>query len=81
MDACAAAVELASEAVRILRATEFLTLRADVFLDLAAALHASGDITEAARAAEQGRVLYERKGHRVAARRVRETARLATRQA
>ena len=71
-----AAVELAHEAARLLRATDLLSLRADVYVDLATALQARGDSEESARAAEQARMLYERKGNIVAARRIREAARL-----
>jgi ATP/maltotriose-dependent transcriptional regulator MalT len=69
-----AAVELASEAARLLRRTDLLSLRADVDVDLAAALHACGDSEGASAAMRQAGILYELKGNTVGARRVREAA-------
>ena len=71
-----AAVELAEKAARLLRATDLLPRRADVFMDLASVLEARGQETEAARAAEQALALYEEKGNLVAAGRAREATRL-----
>jgi hypothetical protein len=68
------AATLAAEAARLLRPTDLLILRADVFMDLAAVLDASGRPAEAARAVEQALALYEDKGNVVAARRAREAA-------
>jgi class 3 adenylate cyclase len=70
-----AAIELAAEAARLLRATDLLPLRADVFMSLATALTARGDTAEAARTAEQALALYEQKGNLVAARRARSAIR------
>ena len=73
-----AAVDLATEATRLLRNTDLLWLRADVCADLATALHARGDAAEGRRTADQARVLYERKGNTVAARGLRNAASLLT---
>jgi tetratricopeptide (TPR) repeat protein len=67
------AVALATHAVRLLRPTDMLPLRADVFVDLASALAAHGDTQEATRAAEQALALYTQKGNVVAAQCTRST--------
>ena len=69
-----AAVELGSQAVRLLRRTDLVSLRADAYVDLATALRTRGDGEEAAAAVERARLLYELKGNTVAARRLREAA-------
>jgi hypothetical protein len=66
----AAAVERASEAARLLRRSDLLSLRADVYVDLATALRARGDTQDGAQVAAQARTFYELKGNRVAAQRV-----------
>jgi DNA-binding SARP family transcriptional activator len=65
------AVTLATEALRLLRATDLLTLRAEVWMDVATALAAHADAAGAARANEQAVALYEQKGNLVACRRAR----------
>jgi len=69
-----AAVELGSQAVRLLRRTDLVSLRADAYVDLATALRTRGDGEEAAAAVERARLLYELKGNTVAARCLREAA-------
>ena len=65
-----AAVELATEAVRILRRTDLLSLRAGGYVDLGTALRAHGDMQGSMHAEDQARALYELKGDRVGAQRV-----------
>jgi DNA-binding SARP family transcriptional activator len=68
------AVELAREAARLLRRSDFLSLRGDVHIDLATAFQARGDPEGAMRAVQHARDLYEQKGNSVAAQRIREAA-------
>jgi class 3 adenylate cyclase/tetratricopeptide (TPR) repeat protein len=72
-----AAVERASEAARLLRRTDLLSLRADVYVDLATTLRARGDAEGEATAVRQAHALYELKGNKVAARRIGDAEALA----
>jgi ATP/maltotriose-dependent transcriptional regulator MalT len=67
------AVALATHASRLLRPTDLLPLRADVLIDLAAALTARGDTAKARRAAGYAFALYTEKGNIIAAQRARNT--------
>ena len=67
----AEAQRLASEAVELAASTDFLTLRGDAFLDLAAVLELDGQASEAVTALSAGLELYERKGNLVSAERAR----------
>jgi DNA-binding SARP family transcriptional activator len=65
------AVALAREAVRLAEPTDFLTIRADALLDLAAVLRSSGQSSEARESIRSALGLYEQKGDVVSAERVR----------
>ena len=67
----AEAARLAREAIDLAASTDFLTLRGDAFLDLAAVLELDGQAPEAAAALSEGLELYERKGNLVSAERAR----------
>ena len=69
-----AAVSVAREAARILRATDLLSLRADVYADLSIAVRARGDVDEARCIADQACALYARKGNAVGAERIQALA-------
>jgi DNA-binding SARP family transcriptional activator len=62
---------LAREAVRLAEPTDFLTIRADALLDLAAVLRHSGQLTEAEQTIRAALELYEEKGDVVSAERAR----------
>ena len=62
---------LAREAVRLAEPTDFLNIRADALLDLAAVLRHSGQLTEAEQTIRAALELYERKGDIVSAERAR----------
>ena len=62
---------LAREAVRLAEPTDFLTIRADALLDLAAVLRRGGQSTEAEETIRAALDLYEQKGDRVSAERAR----------
>jgi hypothetical protein len=68
------AAGLATEAVRLVP-TEMPNLRADLLVELAEILRASGDATGATRAIGEAIGLYERKGNLVGAARAGECAR------
>ena len=68
----AEAENLAREAVELAASTDFLTLRGDAFLDLAAVLEVGGQAAEAVAALNSGLELYERKGNLVSAERARD---------
>jgi ATP/maltotriose-dependent transcriptional regulator MalT len=59
----AEAVELASSAATLAAQTDLLSPRADVLLDLAEVLAASGHVSEARAVATQALDLYQRKGN------------------
>jgi tetratricopeptide (TPR) repeat protein len=65
-------VVVAREAVRLLRSTDLLCLRADVLLDLANALRACGHADAARRIADEAFGLYTRKENTVGAERARD---------
>jgi ATP/maltotriose-dependent transcriptional regulator MalT len=65
------AAALAREAVRLAEPTDMLTIRADALVDLAEVLNLRGPSAEADAAAGEGLSLYDRKGDRVSAARVR----------
>jgi DNA-binding SARP family transcriptional activator len=65
------AAALAREAVRLAEPTDMLTIRADALVDLAKVLDLRGPSAEADAAVREGLALYERKGDRVSAARVR----------
>jgi DNA-binding SARP family transcriptional activator/tetratricopeptide (TPR) repeat protein len=65
------AAALAHEAVRLAEPTDMLTIRAEALVDLAEVLGLRGSSAEADAAAREGLALYERKGDRVSAARVR----------
>src|SRR5262249_12612328 len=67
------AVALAAHAGRLLRPTDLLPLRADIFIDLASALAARGDTAKARRAAQHALAFYTEKENIVAAQRTRNT--------
>jgi class 3 adenylate cyclase len=67
----AEAERMAREAVGLAASTDFLTLRGDAFLDLAAVLEVGGQAPEAVAALASGLELYERKGNLVSAERAR----------
>src|SRR4051794_2977180 len=67
------AEELAREAVALSEATDFLNTQAGALLDLAQVCHDTGCIDEANAAAAEALRLFEQKGNRVAAGKVRET--------
>jgi DNA-binding SARP family transcriptional activator len=62
---------LAREAVRLAEPTDFLTIRADALLDLAAVLRHSGQSSEADESIRAALELYEQKGDVVSAERAR----------
>lgn len=65
------AERLAREAVTISASTDFLSTRADALVDLAHVRHQAGRLDEANAAVAEGLALYELKGNRVAAARIR----------
>jgi class 3 adenylate cyclase/tetratricopeptide (TPR) repeat protein len=65
------AEELAREAVALGDAAEMLTAQADAYADLAEVLRLAGKEDEAKTAIDEAIARYERKGHRVGARRAR----------
>jgi Flp pilus assembly protein TadD len=62
---------LAREAVRLAEPTDFLTIRADALLDLAAVLRRAGQPSDAEESIRSALALYEHKGDVVSAGRAR----------
>jgi DNA-binding SARP family transcriptional activator/tetratricopeptide (TPR) repeat protein len=73
--AWADAVELATRAVAAVDGSDFFTLRAELRLTLAAALHGSGDVEGARRVAADAIVLFEAKANATGLARARDYAR------
>jgi class 3 adenylate cyclase/tetratricopeptide (TPR) repeat protein len=61
------AIELATEAVERMRATDAFVMKGDALVDLAEVLHGAGRADEARKALEEAMDLFERKGNVVAA--------------
>jgi predicted ATPase len=68
---CSAAEALASDAVRLAKPSDFITVRGDSLFDLAAVLDCAGRNNEADTAAQQALELYVEKGNVVSAERAR----------
>ena len=69
------AARLATEAVELARATPQITLRAEALADLAEVLEAVGDQESAGPPIREALALFDQKGDRVSAERLREKAR------